>query len=400
MALRPVDEVVAELLGHVQPVSDIENRSLDDALNCCLAEDIESLVDVPPLDNSAMDGYALAFADIPGSEDHTFEISDRIPAGYLGKPLAPGTVARIFTGASIPEGADTVVMQENTIAVGDAIRLTEPPVPGANVRTRGQDISLGTTVASRGDRLTAKRLGLIASVGVASVPVMKPMTVAIMSTGDELVEPGGTLGPGQIYNSNRYALAGMLKTLGFQVLDLGIVKDTPEATLAALSEAANCADLILTSGGVSVGEEDHVKGAVEQLGRLDIWKMAIKPGKPLAYGRVGDTPFFGLPGNPVSTFVTFHIVARPYLMAMQGFSAIAPESMMAIADFEFKGGTRREFLRVQLREDAGQTKAHRFTNQGSGIMTSVVWADALADVPEGVTVVPGDAVRILPLTGL
>ncbi len=396
--LRPVDEVVSELLGYVELSTETENRSLDDALNCCAAVDIRSEVNVPPADNSAMDGYAINFEDVDSARQ--YPVSDRIPAGYIGKKLNPGTVARIFTGASIPDGADTVVMQENTRQVGDLIELTQMPEAGENVRRCGQDIEKGSVVVRRGDRLTAKTLGLIASVGVARIEVFRPLKVAIMSTGDELVEPGRAVAPGQIYNSNRYALAGMLKTIGFDVVDLGIVEDTREATLKALQRASEQADVILTSGGVSVGEEDHVKDAVESLGRIDVWKMAIKPGKPLAYGVVNDTPFFGLPGNPVSTFVTFHVVARPYLMAKQGFTRVHPEVMTAVSDFEFLGGGRREYLRVRLHNREGGTFAERFSNQGSGIMTSVVWADALAIAEIGQQISVGDPLTVLPLTGL
>ncbi|MBO6565057.1 MAG: molybdopterin molybdotransferase MoeA [Pseudomonadales bacterium] len=397
-ALRPVDEVVDELLGYVEVTRKTELRSLDDALNCCVASDIQSEVHVPPQDNSAMDGYAMAFSD--AELNRIYEISDRIPAGYIGNALVPGTLARIFTGASIPAGADTVVMQENTKQIDDGIELTQLPRDGENVRRQGQDIEQGATIVKGGDRLTAKTLGLVASVGVSKLEVKTPLKVAIMSTGDELVEPGEAISPGQIYNSNRFALAGMLKTLGFDVLDLGIVEDTREATLAALERAAEQADLILTSGGVSVGEEDHVKGAVETLGRLDVWKMAIKPGKPLAYGNVKGTPIFGLPGNPVSTYVTFHVVARTYLLAMQGFSKVQPDVYTVRSAFDFSGGGRREYLRVKLHNRDGATYAERFSNQGSGIMTSVVWADALAVAEVGQQIHPGDALTVLPLTGL
>ena len=397
MSLRPVDDVIAQLLEQVTVTQKTERRSLEAALNCCLAEDVRSQVDVPPADNSAMDGFALAFGDTQANE--VFDVSDRIPAGYVGQKLEPGTVARIFTGAQIPEGADTVVMQENTEQLDESrIRLLKKPEKAENVRNQGQDISTGTVVQAVGDRLSARSLSLIASVGVAEVQIRKPLTVAIMSTGDELVEPGNPLAPGQIYNSNRYALAGMLRQMGLLVQDLGVVEDTPEATVAALTHAAETADCIVTTGGVSVGEEDHVKTAVEDLGQLDIWKLAIKPGKPLAFGEVLGKPFFGLPGNPVSTFVTFHVIARAYLLAMQGYTNIQPEVTVAHADFSFNGGGRREYLRVRTRIDDGRLVAEKFPNQGSGIMTSVVWADALAEVEQGQTVKPGDLLKIYPVS--
>ncbi len=396
--LRPVDEVRAQLQGLVKPTSRTETRTLDDALGCCIAEDIRSPVNVPPADNSAMDGYAMAAGD--ASLDALFPVSDRIPAGTTGKPLEKGTCARIFTGAEIPPGADTVVMQENTEQHGDQIKLLQLPVPGDNVRDKGQDIAEGAVVARRGDVLNARLLALIASVGVPEVEVFVPLTVAIMSTGDELIEPGGVPEPGQIFNSNRYVLAGMLKQLGFTVLDLGIVGDSPAETEAALTRAANEADCILSSGGVSVGEEDHVKAAVEKLGELAVWKLAIKPGKPLAYGRVGVVPFFGLPGNPVSTFVTFHVIARAYLLAQQGHREVDPKVVYGRAGFEFGGGNREEYLRVKIRDEDGESVLERFGNQGSGVMTSVVWADALARVRAGQQVTPGDRLMILPIWSL
>lgn len=398
-SLRPVDEVTDELLALVCPGTLTEVRSLDDSLNCCLAEDIRSPFNVPPGDNSAMDGYAIAIDS--AALNKWMVISDRIPAGHMGKPLAPGTAARIFTGAQIPAGADTVIMQENTERQGDKVRLLSLPEPLANVRSKGQDIEAGSIILRKGDRLSSNALALVASVGVPEIQVMSPLKVAIMSTGDELVEPGSRAEPGQIYNSNRYALAGMLKNLGMQVIDLGIVADTPEETERALIEASKAADCIITSGGVSVGEEDYVKAAVEKLGHIDIWKLAIKPGKPLAYGVVDGVPFFGLPGNPVSTFVTFHIVAKPYLLAMQGFSDVRLQAYSARASFEFKGGSRREYLRVRTRvSDDGEIVLDKFPNQGSGIMTSVVWADALAEVEISQQVKPGDLLKIYPISHL
>jgi len=288
-------------------------------------------------------------------------------------------------------------MQENTELVGDEVKLLSLPGQFENVRSKGQDIEAGSLIIRKGDLLSARTLSLVASVGVAQIEVATPLRIAIMSTGDELVEPGNPVAPGQIYNSNRYALSAMLRNMGMKVIDLGIVADTPEATEQALMDAASMADCILTSGGVSVGEEDHVKAAVEKLGKLELWKLAIKPGKPLAYGEVQGVPFFGLPGNPVSTFVTFHIIARQYLLAMQGRGDYKPFCVTGVSDFSFKGGGRREYLRVQIQNIEGQTRLSKFPNQGSGIMTSVVWADALAMVEAGQVVQPGDRLTIYPL---
>ena len=395
MSLRPVDEVVDQLLGLVETTGKSELRTIDKALNCCAAKDIQSPINVPPADNSAMDGYAIAYAD--ANLQSSYRVSGRIPAGYVGSRLEPGTVARIFTGAEIPVGADTVVMQENTELSGDEVKLLSLPDQYDNVKSKGQDIQSGSFIIRKGGLLSARTLSLVASVGVAEIEVATPLRIAIMSTGDELVEPGNPVAPGQIYNSNRYALSAMLRNMGMEVVDLGIVADTPEATEQALLKAASMADCILTSGGGSVGEEDHVKAAVEKLGKLELWKLAIKPGKPLAYGEVEGVPFFGLPGNPVSTFVTFHIVARQYLLAMQGLSDYEPFCVTGVSDFSFNGGGRREYLRVQIQNNEGQTMLSKFINQGSGIMTSVVWADALAMVEAGQVVKPGDRLTIYPL---
>ena len=392
--LLPVDQVIVELLAKVSPTREIVTRLLDDALGCYLADDIRSGIDVPCLANSAMDGYAVNSSEIVAGG--VYKVSDRIPAGSVGTALEVGTVARIFTGAPIPTGADAVIIQEDpepAVGNGDSVVIKTVSVPGENVRPRGQDISKGTTILERGRRLSPQDLGLIASVGVAAVEVFKPLTISILSTGDELIEPANSLQPGQIYNSNRFALAGLLKNMGMNVVDLGVIEDTPLATEKALRRGAQESDCILSTGGVSVGEEDHVRAVVESLGHLDIWRIAIKPGKPLAFGDVLGTPFFGLPGNPVSTFVTFFIIARPYLVAYQGGKQVENEFYIGEADFEYKGGDRREFLRVQAIASQNAVVLRKFPKQGSGVMSSVSWATALAEVEVGQQVKPGDKLK-------
>lgn len=394
--LRPVEEAISALLETVVRTEKTQTLVLDSALNRCLASEIKSLVNVPPADNSAMDGYAVSLASV--SEGDWIPVAMRIPAGSVGDTLKAGTAARIFTGAPVPDGADTVVMQENCEAEGEQVRIKELPQAGANVRSKGQDIGSGATVVAAGERLTPERLSLIASVGVPEVSVCQPLRIALLSTGDELVEPGNNLSAGQIYNSNHYALSGMIRNMGMEAVDLGIVADNPEDTDQALQKAAEEADIVMTTGGVSVGEEDHVKAAVERMGHLDLWKLAIKPGKPFAFGDVSGKPFFGLPGNPVSTFVTFCVIAKPFLMAMQGYSDVLPGGIELPADFEFSGGSRREYLRVRLTSDgSGMTRLEKFPNQGSGIMSSVVWADGLAVVEIGQQVRPGDHLTFYPV---
>lgn len=393
--LRPVDEVIAHLLDKVKPLAETRTVILEDALGHYLASDITSSIDVPPAANSAMDGYAVISAEI--SEAELYDISARIPAGSVGEAIVAGTIVRIFTGAQIPPGADAVVIQENTERVGDQVRINVVPDRGENIRPQGQDISTGSTILKRGKRLQPQDLSLAASVGKSQVEIFRPLKVSILSTGDELVDPPGPTGPGQIYNSNRFALAGMLQDLGMEVVDLGIVADTPEATEEALRAGAEQSDCIVSTGGVSVGEEDYVKDVVERLGSLDIWRIAIKPGKPLAFGDVMGTPFFGLPGNPVSTFITFAIVARPYLIAYQGGSEIQATCYSGEAEFGHKAGSRREYLRVQTYLEDGRVKLRKFPTQGSGVMSSVSWANALAEIEVGQSVIPGDQLKFLSL---
>jgi molybdopterin molybdotransferase len=368
-----------------------------------LAEDVHSLLDVPPADNSSMDGYALRSADVSAA-GAVLPVAQRIPAGAVGAPLQPGNAARIFTGAQIPFGADTVVMQEQCAPVdGGAVRVDVVPEPGAWIRRRGEDIAAGAVVLARGTRLSPQALGLAASVGRATLKVLRRPRVALFSTGDELAMPGEPLRPGSIYNSNRFTLTALLRAAGCEVHDLGIVPDRLDATRAALREAAMGNDLIVTSGGVSVGEEDHLKPAMAAEGRLDLWQIAIKPGKPLAFGavRVGDgddTLFVGLPGNPVSSFVTFLVAVAPLLRAIQGMEAVTPMAVQARADFDWpRPDRRREFLRVRFNAAGG---LDLYPNQSSAVLTSTVWADGLLDNPPGQAIRRGDAVRFLPMAAL
>lgn len=397
--LMPVDEVIDRLLEVAVVRAGVASVRLREAAGRVLANDVVAAVNVPPAANSSMDGYALASTDAALRPGAVFPVSDRIAAGQVGQRLAPGTTARIFTGAPLPEGADAVVIQEDTEAAGDnEVRLLEVPAAGENVRPAGQDIRAGATLLAAGRRLAPQDIALVASTGVDAVEVYEPLTIAVMSTGDELVDPPGDLAPGQIYNSNHYALIGLVEALGMRVVDLGLVADQRADTEAALARGAREADVIVSSGGVSVGEEDHVKAALEALGRLTMWRIAIKPGKPLAFGDVDGTPFFGLPGNPVSTFVTFRMIATPYLLQLQGASEVRPRFVWAEADFEMPAGSRREYLRVRLEAaDDGVNRVINFGNQGSGIMSSVSWANALAEVDIGQEVRYGDRLKVFLL---
>jgi molybdopterin molybdotransferase len=396
--LLPLDTALEHILGTPRPDLEIQETPLLDALGCVLARDLTSMVDVPPADNSAMDGYALRAADA----GKTLPVTQRIPAGATGEPLQVGTAARIFTGAAIPPGADAVAMQEDCREEGGQLSVGAALQVGDNVRPRGQDIRRGDTVLSRGRVLRPQDLGLLASVGLASAPVFRPLRVAVLSTGDELVEPGsGELAQGSIYNSNRYTLGGLIRGLNMEFVDCGIVPDDAEATAQALQDAAARADCVITSGGVSVGEEDHVKAQVERLGRLDLWKLAIKPGKPLAFGSLGGTPFIGLPGNPTSVFVTFCLAARPFLLQQQGANDMQPPRIMARAGFTVsRPGKRQDYLRVTVHGDGIELRASRFANQSSGVLSSVSHSNALAVVPVGVTVAEGDLVEVLLLDSL
>ena len=393
--LMPLDDALARLLAQALPLPGVDTMRTFDADGRVLAHDLVSAVQVPPLDNSAMDGYALRCADVP-QPGTVLPVSQRIPAGRVGTPLQPGTAARIFTGAPVPEGADAVVMQEECSAEGDGhVRVQATPRAGQNIRLAGENITRGSVVLQAGARLTPAALGLAASIGVAELPVARRPRVALFSTGDELAMPGEVapeqLPPGAIYNSNRFFLHALLQRMGCEVTDMGIVPDRLGATQDALRAASQDHDVILTSGGVSVGEEDHIKPAVQALGQLDLWQIAIKPGKPFAYGRVGPAHFVGLPGNPVASFITFAILVRPFLLRLQGVRDVAPRGIAARADFDWpKADKRREFLRVRYNA-AGALDL--FTNQGSGVLTSTVWGDGVVDNPPGQTIARGDTVR-------
>ncbi|MCY0386344.1 molybdopterin-binding protein [Robbsia sp. Bb-Pol-6] len=450
------------LLDAARMLADTETIALEQANGRVLASPIVATLDVPPADVSAMDGYAVRLADLapdvvpglppgasspgasspgasppgafplgaspPGASSFgaPLPVSQRIPAGTAPAALAPGSVARIFTGAPVPAGADTIVIQEDARTDGGTVRFAADAAraPGQWINRRGADIRAGAVILDAGTRLTAQALGLAASVGVAQVRVVRRLRVALVFTGDELRRPGETLVPGAIYNSNRYTLGGLLDNLGCVVTDYGIVADQLEATRAVLREAAAGHDLVLTSGGVSVGEEDHVKPAVEAEGRLALWKIAMKPGKPLAFGALrrfaadvnnatnshdatshdatnatiaGEAYFIGLPGNPVSTFVTFLLFVRPFLLRVQGVRAVAPRSLRVRADFTVRGDRRNEFLRARLNDQGG---LDLFPSQSSAVLTSTVWGDGLVDNPPGQAIAPGDTVRFLPFSEL
>ncbi len=390
-----LDEALARLLASAVPLTETESVPTGEAHGRVLAQPLISAVNVPPLDNSAMDGYALRVAD--WAEDRWLKVAQRIPAGRVGAPLATGEAARIFTGAPVPPGADAVAMQEDCEVREDLILIRRAPRAGDHLRRAGEDMRAGQAVLATGERLTPARLGVAASAGATRLTVFRRPKTAVFFTGDEIVPPGQPLAPGQIYNSNRAVLVALLESLGCEVLDLGQVADRLDDTVAALRRASEQADVVVTSGGVSVGEEDHVKAAVESLGRIDLWKVAMKPGKPLVHGRVGEADFLGLPGNPVSAFVVFCLFVRPFLLKRMGAAARPPLAFAVPAGFAWdKPGKRREFLRARIED--GRAVLH--PNQSSGVLTSAAWADGLVDLDIGATVRPGDPVRFLPLTEL
>ncbi len=400
--LKSLNVALSELLEFAAGQMDVETVATFDADGRVLAHDIASALHVPPQDNSSMDGYAVRCADVLLAQTQSqgvLPVTQRIAAGSGGEPLAPMSVARIFTGAPVPDGADAVVMQEDCETVdGGRVRIKAVSAPGQWIRRAGEDITRGTVVLSKGERLTPASVGLAASIGMNLLCVARRPRVALFSTGDELVMPGDVtpeqMKPGAIYNSNRFFLRALLQRLGCAVSDLGIVPDRLDATIDALQGAAQQHDLILTSGGVSVGEEDHIKPAVRSLGSLQLWQVAIKPGKPFAYGRVQNAHFIGLPGNPVSSFVTFLLLVRPFLLKLQGATQLAATSVALPAHFNWaRADKRREFLRARRNAMGG---LDLFANQSSGVLTSAVWADGMVDNPPGQTIQHGDIVRFIP----
>ncbi|WP_187330229.1 gephyrin-like molybdotransferase Glp [Pseudomonas fluorescens] len=391
MAVEVALERLLEMAA-ATPIVQREHLPLAAASGRVLAEDLVSTLDLPPWPNSAMDGYALRLADWNGEP---LVVSQRIFAGQAPAPLAVGTCARIFTGAPVPAGADCVEMQENAMVESDQrVRFTEPMVSGQNIRPQGQETTVGEQVLSAGTRLGPIELGLAASLGCASLDVVRKARVAVLSTGDELVEPGQALGPGQIYNSNRVLLCGWLKRMGCEVVDAGILPDDLSATRERLAQLSDV-DLILSTGGVSVGEADFLGIALREDGELALWKLAIKPGKPLTFGHYRGVPVIGLPGNPASTLVTFALLARPYLLRRQGVQSVAPLKFKVPAGFAWpKAGSRREYLRGRMENG----RAIIYQNQSSGVLRSAAWADGLVEVLEGQALVEGDEVGFIPLS--
>lgn len=400
MAIISFSEAKARLLASAHPVSETEVVDLANAYGRVLAEELLSPMTVPPFSNAAMDGYALRADDL-NKIGKRLPVSQRIAAGEVATPLIPGSAARIFTGAQVPDGADTVIMQEDCQTDGDFVIINHVPILGQHVRVKGSDITAGNAILPAGCHFSAAAMGLIASVGLVEVNVFRRLKVAIFFTGSELVLPGNPLPPGHIYNSNRYVMRGFLHGLGVDVIDLGIIRDDRLATREALRRAANEADLIVTSGGMSEGDEDHVTAAVKAEGNIDVWKIASKPGKPLAFGSVKsegkEAAFIGLPGNPVSVWCGLLTLVAPFLRRCQGLSQIEPEPFTLRADFSYTvKGNRMEIVRVRRNERGG---LDIYPNQDSAIISSAVWADGVSMIPAGTSVSNGDLITFLPGPG-
>lgn len=386
-----VTEAINRLTSAAARPTEMESVLVTGSLGRILATDIISPISVPPADNSAMDGYAFCYADAV-SHDFKLSLSTRIPAGVAPTPLAKNTVARIFTGAEMPVNADTVAMQENCIDQEGWVTIDSGVVAGANVRPLGQDIRSGHCILAAGSKIRAQEMGLLAAVGLKTVPVYRRLKIAIFSTGDELVEPGLPLAAGQIYNSNRATLIGLIQTLGLIPIDLGTVADDPEATAAVLKDAAAAGDIVISAGGMSVGDEDYVKDAVAAAGAIAFWTVAIKPGRPMAFGHVAGTPFIGLPGNPASVFATFMVLARPFLLASQGAADTAPKMLKGRAQFDKPGERREVYLRAKLTDSGVEI----FPNQSSGVLSSACWGEVFVRQKSGQSIQVGDLIDVLP----
>ncbi len=391
-----VDDARRKIVESTQPIYATETITIGDSLGRILAEDILSEVDVPPADNSSMDGFVVNRNDVQ-SVPCTLKVSQRIPAGYSPAPLENHTAARIFTGAEIPKNGDAVVIQENCDYTTEKVTIKKLPEPRNNIRPQGQDIQKGECVLPKGQKLLPQHIGLLAAIGKQSVSVIKRLRVSIISSGNELAEPGQALKPGQIYNSNRVMIETLLRSLQCDVTVYPTTEDTLNASIAAFKKAAAESDLVISSGGVSVGEEDHIKAAVESLGELSLWKINLKPGKPLAFGHIEKSTFLGLPGNPVSAFVTFLLFGAPLIKQLQGQTYTPPQSFMLPIDFNIDAPRQRpEYVRVKIDNNT----VSRFPNQSSGVLSSICWADALALIPAQKTLIAGDLVEFFPLESL
>ena len=398
-SMLSVDEAIDRLLVDASPLADKEQISVFDLNNRVLVDDLSSPINVPGFDNSAMDGYALRVEDVATAKKDGLLIAQRIAAGSVGTPLVAKTCARIFTGAPMPEGANAVAIQEVCREEDNRMFVHQEFSVGENIRPRGNDICAGACILKAGSMLGPAQAGLIASVGLVDVPVYRKLRVAMFSSGDEIVAPGQPLKPGQIYNSNRPVMGALLQKQGCEVIDLGTIPDTFDDTCACLLDAASKADLVLSSGGVSVGEEDHIKSALESVGELNLWRIRMKPGKPLAFGKVDGTPFIGLPGNPVSVFVTFLLFVRPFIWKVQGRGEDKPASFSVRAGFSCRANPRREYIRVCLKEDdSNSLVAKNYPKQGSDVLSSAAWATGLVEVPEDTAIEEGESLRYLPFS--
>ena len=397
-----VNEAVEMLLSQARPLADFEDVALTSALGRVLARPIIAPIDLPPHDNSAMDGYAIAAADVLNHPGVRFKVSQSIAAGEDPRRLEPGSASRILTGAVLPAGADTVVIQENCVIDGDAITIGGAVEQGMYVRYAGEDVQAGQCVIDRGELLMSRHLAMIAALGLDTVSVYRRLRVAIASTGNELIMPGHELSAGKIYNSNHYCLSAQLQAMDCEIVDLGILPDDFDETCRQLESVSQQVDLILTSGGVSVGDKDMVRIAIETIGKLALWKIAMKPGKPLAFGDIAGTPVIGMPGNPVSQFVTFSVIVRPFIARLQGQKDCLPEKYLATAAFEYENrGDREEFLRARvLVGKDGTNEVHKFDSQSSASLMSLLWANCLASIPPATRISPGQDIYIISFAGL